>query len=156
MKKWTNVKEVMRSIEKFWYNSFVTVDKEHTIINGHSRYKALKELWWEKIKVIVVDQISEVDAKEYRILDNKIQDMNEWDTVNLDIELRLFEWDEYMEWIFWVIESKQKTPDPIWIHQVNDKKQELTWAFDKKSEERQEKTRTATCPHCLEDFDISV
>ena len=56
------------------------------IVAGHSRYLALRELGWREAMVIVLD-LSEREAKAYRIIDNKTHEFARW-TPELQTELR--------------------------------------------------------------------
>lgn len=84
------VDAVVKSIERFGYNSPIVVDNENVIIIGHTRYKALKILNYKKAQVVILD-IDPKLAKEYRIIDNKTQELAKWDMENLIPELREFD-----------------------------------------------------------------
>ena len=87
------VRELKKSIQRYGYVAPIIVDKKHVIIAGHARYKALRELGYEEIDVIVADHLSEDKVKEYRIADNKLSELADWDTDALKIELREFDMD---------------------------------------------------------------
>ena len=72
------VEVVMKSIEKYGYNSPIIVDKDFVIISGHVRYKALLRLKWTKVRVLV-SEMSEEAARGYRIIDNKTSEIASWD-----------------------------------------------------------------------------
>ena len=78
---------VAQSIHDYGYNSPIVVDTENVIIAGHTRYKALQSLGWTKVACVVAD-LPAAKAKEYRIADNKTQELASWDTPNLIAELR--------------------------------------------------------------------
>lgn len=84
------VESVKHSINKYGYNSPIVVDKNHTIIAGHTRYKALRELGYTDVEV-VIKHLSEEKAKEYRIADNKTSEKSSWDEDLLLYELREIE-----------------------------------------------------------------
>jgi len=82
---------VMESIKRYGYCQPIVVDKNNVIITGHTRYKALLQLDVKKVEVIVLQDISQLDAKKYRIIDNKINEFSRWDSDKLIEELKEFE-----------------------------------------------------------------
>lgn len=80
------VEKVKESIKAFGYNQPICVDSTNTIIVGHTRYKALKELGYTEIDVVETD-LSPKEAKKYRIIDNKTSEYSLW-TEDLKLELR--------------------------------------------------------------------
>lgn len=71
------VNAVTTSIEELTYYNPIIVDKDMTIICGHTRYKALKQLGVENV-VVMVSDLSELEAKSYRIADNKTTELSNW------------------------------------------------------------------------------
>lgn len=71
------VDAVGKSIEELTYYNPIIVDKNMTIICGHTRYKALRKLGVENV-VVMVSDLSELLAKEYRIVDNKTTELSNW------------------------------------------------------------------------------
>lgn len=82
------VEAVKESIRKYGYNQPIVVDKDYVIIAGHTRYKALRQLGYKEIIVIVADNLDEDKAKQYRIADNKTAEFSDWDDDLLGFELR--------------------------------------------------------------------
>lgn len=79
------VEQVAASIKEFGMNQPIVVDKQGVIIVGHGRYEALKSLGMEvKDEYIKVVDLTEEQAKAYRLADNKLNE-SEWD-MNLVIE----------------------------------------------------------------------
>ncbi len=81
------VKAVKRSIERYGYNVPIVIDKEGVIIAGHVRYKALRELQQETVSCVISDLTTE-EAREYRIADNKTQELTDWDMADLEMEMK--------------------------------------------------------------------
>ncbi len=75
------------SIEKYGYNQPIVVDEQLVIIAGHARFRALQDLGFDKIEVIVAD-LPEDKAKQYRIADNKTHELTSWIKDDLIAELR--------------------------------------------------------------------
>lgn len=79
------VEQIKNSIREFGMNQPIVVDKQGVIIVGHGRYQALKEMGWDvKDEWIKVVDLTEDQAKAYRLADNKLNE-SEWD-MNLVIE----------------------------------------------------------------------
>lgn len=79
------IEQVANSIKEFGMNQPIVVDKQGVIIVGHGRYEALKSLGMEvKDEYIKVVDLTEEQAKAYRLADNKLNE-SDWD-MNLVIE----------------------------------------------------------------------
>lgn len=76
---------VVDSIQRYGYLVPILLDQKNTIILGHTRYKALKKLGVETVKVLVTD-MGEQEAKEYRNVDNKTSEYSNWLPENLMAE----------------------------------------------------------------------
>jgi hypothetical protein len=85
------IEAVRQSIEKFGYVQPIALHKEtKQIVVGHTRFQALQRLGVKEIEVYLLD-ISLEKAKEYRVIDNRLNELSEWDHRSLVLELR--EWD---------------------------------------------------------------
>lgn len=85
------INAVKQSIEKFGYVQPIALRKAtNEIVVGHTRFSALTRLGVEEIEVYLLD-ISEEKAKQYRVIDNRLNELSEWDHKSLVLELR--EWD---------------------------------------------------------------
>ncbi|HEV8302670.1 TPA: ParB N-terminal domain-containing protein [Streptococcus pneumoniae] len=85
------VEAVANSIKEFGFKVPIVATKEGEIINGHTRYKAAKSLGLETVPVIIADDLSEEQIKAFRIADNKVGEIAEWDTELLYAELESIE-----------------------------------------------------------------
>ena len=86
---------VARSIKEFGFKVPVVLDKELMVIAGHTRLEAAKSLGMEEIPAVVAEDLTEEQAKAYRLADNKTGELAEWDFDRLEAELE--EIDE--EWV---------------------------------------------------------
>ena len=77
------VEQVAASIKEFGFNQPIVVDKDGVLIVGHGRLEAAKLLGLKEVPVIVAD-LTEEQAKAYRLADNKLNE-SDWD-MNLVIE----------------------------------------------------------------------
>lgn len=81
------VDPVAESIKEFGFKVPIVVDKNNVIITGHTRYKAAKKLKMKTVPWIVADDLTEEQAKAFRLADNKVGEIAEWDTDLLHMEL---------------------------------------------------------------------
>lgn len=58
------------------------------IIAGHTRYKASKQLGLKEVPCIVADDLTEEQVKAFRLADNKVSEIADWDFQLLDEELK--------------------------------------------------------------------
>lgn len=82
------VDKVAESIKEFGFKQPIVIDKNNTIIAGHTRYKAAYKLGIESVPVIVADDLTEEQIKAYRLADNKTAEFADWDFTLLDEELK--------------------------------------------------------------------
>jgi ParB family chromosome partitioning protein len=81
---------VAESIKRFGFVVPIVLDQENVIIAGHCRYRAAQQLKLKKVPVIVIE-ISDELAKQYRIADNKTSEFAVWDKEKLAEELSALE-----------------------------------------------------------------
>lgn len=80
------VEATANSIKEFGWQQPIVVDKDMVIIAGHTRLKAAKQLGLKHVPIVVAD-LSEEQAKAYRLADNKTGELADWDMGLLDDEL---------------------------------------------------------------------
>lgn len=66
------VKEFARSLEMFGQIRPIVVDGKYNIACGNGLYLAAQSLGWAKVKVLVMNNLSEKDKKKLMIADNRI------------------------------------------------------------------------------------
>lgn len=71
------IEQVAASIKEFGFNQPVVVDKNGVLIVGHGRFEAAKLLGFKEVPALIVD-LSEEQAKAYRLADNKLNE-SDWD-----------------------------------------------------------------------------
>ena len=81
------VKYVAESIKQFGFKVPIVIDKNNVIVAGHTRYKASKKLGLKEVPCIVADDLTEEQIKAYRLADNKVAELAEWDFDLLGEEL---------------------------------------------------------------------
>lgn len=111
------IEELKSSIRKFGFQIPIIVDEDGTIISGHARFKAVQELRGNlsdeisdakisdnetlaqnlsrvndgELFVRVEDELSEDEKQEFRISDNRVSELSEWEDEKLKFELRELE-----------------------------------------------------------------
>ena len=81
------VDAVASSISQFGFKNPIVIDKDGVIVCGHTRYKAAKKLGLDKVPCVVADDLTEEQIKAYRLADNKVSELAEWDIDLLGEEL---------------------------------------------------------------------
>ena len=81
------VNEVANSISSFGFKVPIVIDKDNVIVCGHTRYKASKKLGLEVVPCVIADDLTEEQIKAYRLADNKVSELAEWDIDLLGEEL---------------------------------------------------------------------
>lgn len=81
------VEYVARSINEFGFKVPIIIDKDNVIIAGHTRLKAAKYLGMNEVPVIRADDLTEEQVKAFRLADNKVAELAEWNPDLLDLEL---------------------------------------------------------------------
>ena len=81
------VDAVANSIREFGFKVPVVIDKDNVIVCGHTRYKAAKKLGLKSVPCVVADDLTDEQIKAYRLADNKVSELAEWDIDLLGEEL---------------------------------------------------------------------
>lgn len=84
---------VRKSLEDFDQKVPIVVDAYGTIVAGHTRYKAMREMGWTTCTIVLADDLTPDQVKAYRIIDNRSSEYSTWDDVLLDLELEDIEMD---------------------------------------------------------------
>lgn len=82
------VQETANSIKEFGWQQPIVVDKNNVIVVGHTRLKAAKQLGLTKVPVVIADKLSDEQVKAYRLADNKVGELAEWNFSDLNFELQ--------------------------------------------------------------------
>lgn len=76
------IEQIKKSIKEFGNNDPIAIDENNIIIEGHGRYKALKELGYKEVEVIKLTHLTEEQKKAYILAHNKL-------TMNTDFDIDL-------------------------------------------------------------------
>lgn len=81
------VDAVVESFDQCGYITPIVIDENRQILAGETRCKALKKCHVKRDKVLQVFGLTEEQKKKYRLLDNKVGEIAEWDAELLAGEL---------------------------------------------------------------------
>lgn len=81
------VKKVMESIKEYGFTNPIIVDADMVIIAGHTRREASILAGLDRVPYIVRDDLTLEQVKAYRIADNKLAELSNWDDELLKKEL---------------------------------------------------------------------
>jgi hypothetical protein len=81
------VEYVANSIREFGFKVPIVIDKDYVVVSGHTRLKASKLLGLEEVPCIIADDLNEEQIKAFRLADNKVGEIAEWNTELLKEEL---------------------------------------------------------------------
>ena len=80
------VTKIVKSIKEFGFVNPVLLDDNLEIIAGHGRVLAAKEVGMQQLPAIILSHLDENQRRAYRIADNKLTELGEWDLELLNIE----------------------------------------------------------------------
>ena len=132
------VEKVANSIKEFGFNQPIVVDKDNVIIVGHTRYLAAQELGLTEAPVIVAGNLSDEQARAYRLADNKTGELAGWDFEKLALELEQIE-DINMSDFGFIEGSDLDITDDDFLSDNQIKEKE---------------SKKVTCPHCGQEFEL--
>ena len=81
------VDAVASSISQFGFKNPIVIDGNNVIICGHTRYKAAHKLGLDVVPCVVASDLTDEQIKAYRLADNKVSELAEWDIDLLGEEL---------------------------------------------------------------------
>ena len=81
------IKKIARSIRECGFRAPILVDENNVILAGHGRLEGAKRAKLKEVPVIKYTDLTEDQKKKYRILDNRLGDLAEYDLDALKEEL---------------------------------------------------------------------
>ena len=82
------IKKIAKSIKELWFRAPILIDEKNIILAWHWRLAAAKKLKLKEVPVIQYTDLTEEQKKKYRLLDNRLADLSEYDLENLRLELQ--------------------------------------------------------------------
>ena len=83
----SQIEKIKKSIREFGFNDPIAIDEKATVIEGHGRLQAMKEMGQEYIDAIRLSHLSEEQKKAYILVHNKLTMETGFDTDILKTEL---------------------------------------------------------------------
>ena len=81
------VDAVAASIQQYGFLVPLVISADHTIVTGHTRYKAAQRLGLATAPCVVADDLTDEQIRAFRLVDNKVAEIAEWDMDMLSVEL---------------------------------------------------------------------
>ena len=82
------IRQIAASIETFGFTNPVLIDAKSTVIAGHGRVRAAKQLGLDSVPTIQLEHLTEEQVRAYVIADNRLAECAGWDRDLLAIELQ--------------------------------------------------------------------
>jgi site-specific DNA-methyltransferase (adenine-specific) len=155
----SSVKAVARSISRFGFNQPLVLDKNNVIIVGHTRFKALMQLNFKEVPCVIADLTAE-QAKEYRIIDNKSNELTSWDWEKLIPELRELDLLELKPFFVDIdldetLRDAANISSPVTQERFDKRSAELNDRFKNGNKETLSDFINLMCPECGNEFSVS-
>ena len=152
-----SIRHLEKAIKEYGFTTPITVDEDYVIVTGHSRYFAAKNLGLTEIPIIVLDDLSEAQIKQYRIADNKVQ---EHTSFNFDGHENFMQELTKDDELFGDVFSDFRIED-----EEEDQEEEDDWNYDTETDDEEEydedeeedtdeEYKDCICPYCLHEFDL--
>lgn len=139
------VKKVAVSLEQFGLvKNSVVVDEDMVLITGHTTLKAMQSLGWKTCPAVTqVYGLTEEEKRAYRIADNKLGELAEW-----DLELLALEFEDLMDMEFDLsLTGFSDTEIDFRFPEIPDSEPEY-------DESIADDVETVTCPKCNHEFPV--
>lgn len=81
------VREVANSIKEFGFKVPLVIDGDNVVVAGHTRLLAAKKLGMKVLPCIRANDLSKEQIKAFRLVDNKVGELSEWEFNKLEAEL---------------------------------------------------------------------
>lgn len=81
------IAKVAASLKEFSFRQPLVVDKDGVVVVGHTRLEAAHKLDLAEVPVHVAEDLSEAQARAYRLADNRTNQESDWDQELLGLEV---------------------------------------------------------------------
>lgn len=136
--------EVVRdSITKYGFTNPILLNKQNVIVSGHARFKAALALGLKTVPCLYIEDLTEAQIREFRIIVNKSGEYSEWDFGKLNQELsHIGELDR----------AETKDLANMFGLAIGDKANKSELTKDKQEKSETEDDNVVTCPYCGHSF----
>lgn len=133
------IEQIKKSIQDFGNNDPIAVwGKDSTIVEGHGRYIALKELGYEEVDIIRLDHLSDEQRRAYALVHNKLTMNSPFDIDMLSIELEDIDIDMTEFGFEEAIDFNEDALNDLFTD----------------APEKEKEPKKIQCPHCGEWFEV--
>lgn len=137
------IEKVVNSIRQHGMSAPISLDGDHVIIYGHTRYRACRQLGMATVPCIIRTDLSPELVKSLRLADNKLGELSGWDSEKLLKELAELE------------EAGLDMEQFGFVESMSD--EDIDSFFDGiPPEEKEPKKQKVTCPKCGEEFEVEM
>ena len=106
------VDTVAKSIEKYGFKNPLIVDTNNVVYCGNTRLKAARKLGIEEVPCIIADDLTEQQIREYALLDNKTNEIADWDMELLNDELSELDLSDFdLDWGICDLEEEKEVEE---------------------------------------------
>jgi len=91
---------IKKSIKEFWFNTPVIIDKNNVLIAWHWRILAAKQMQLKEVPFVIKNNLTDLQVKKYRLLDNEIASLSDNNIENIKFELeeiKELQWENFDE-----------------------------------------------------------
>jgi DNA modification methylase len=82
------IEQIAASVRQFGFVNPILIDQDGEIVAGHGRLLAAQYLDMTEVPVIGIDHLSPEQVRAYRLADNRLAELSDWDEDTLAIELK--------------------------------------------------------------------
>lgn len=147
---------IKASIEQFGFNDPIGIWHD-TIVEGHGRLLAAKELGMTEVPIIRLDHMTNAQRKAYAIAHNKTAELSTWDWDILDAELGDLQFDMSAFGFEKVTQFSPEDLEEFFVEAYTPERaqeaKEKKLATEQTATNQAHKT-TITCPHCGEVIEL--
>lgn len=130
------VDAVAASIKEFGFKVPIVIDENDVIVAGHTRRKAAEKLGMTLVPCIVADDLTPEQIRAFRLADNKVSELAEWDFEKMEQELAELSGFDMTKFGF-ISDSDDINIDD----------------FFEDAEPKEKEPKMVKCPHCGELFE---
>ena len=136
------VEKVAESITLFGFKNPILLDTKNVIVCGHTRLKAAQKLGMEQVPCIIATDLTPKQIKAYRLIDNKVAELAQWDLGLLNEELTALK-----------LDMPDIDFDGFGLVLGNMDEDGIQDFFENSTERGEKKPKTVKCPKCGEEFE---
>lgn len=81
------IEALAESIKAFGFVSPIIINRDGVLLAGHARLEAAKLLGLKTVPVVILEHLSPIEEKAYRLADNRLSENSTWDDALLKNEL---------------------------------------------------------------------